>query len=105
MVNATQNLREAFVVASNTVYNAGNYALAVDAGANNSQTLTLANNLFEQTGAHSYLAFLHSSANYYSATTYVEHDNVFYGSSGANAWVSTARVARGVRTLGGLAYV
>jgi Right handed beta helix region len=70
-----QALHESFVIASNTVYNAGNYELYLISG---SPGLRLANNLFQTTGTRSYLN-MPAPLNY-TSSTYGEHYDLFYGS-------------------------
>jgi hypothetical protein len=88
MSAGTQPLHEAFVVASNTIDAAANDGAYLSSG---SPSLTLADNLFEQSPSGSYLSM--PSPATYTNRTYSEHNDLWYGNSSSTPFLvnGTAR--------------
>ena len=78
----TQPVREAFVVASNTIVDAANDGAYLISG---SPSLTLADNLFAQSASGSYLSMPAPLS--YTNRTYSEHNDLWYGSSSSTPFL------------------
>ena len=91
IISQGQPVDESFVIASNTLYDvsgASSYELYVSTTQpNNTPTLTVENNIFYPAGAATgYLDLSGSTAGYYTAQTYTENHNLFYGSGSSTPW-------------------